>query len=102
MQIKPAKKGNLSDDNKEQKISIKIETQNYNNQSDSQNNIRIKEVPDKVNFGSHSDYSFLEYWSREIVFQLFNYYQMFYFNCNFLKPQSMQKTFDMKFLENYV
>ena len=102
IQIKLAKKGNLSDDNKGQKVDIKRETQNYNNQSDSQNNIRIQGVPDKVNFGSHSDYSFFEYWSREIVFQLFNYHQMFYFNYNFSKPQSMQKTFDMKFLDNYV
>ena len=27
---------------------------------------------------------------------------MFYFNYNFSKPQSMQKTFEMKFLDNYV
>ena len=102
LQIKLAKKGNWSDDNKGQNVAMKRETQNYNNQSDSQNNIRIQGVPDKVNFGSHSDYSFFEYWSREIVFQLFNYHQMFCFNYNFSKPQSMQKTFDMKFLENYV
>ena len=102
IQIKLAKKGNWSDDNKGQNVAMKRETQNYNNQSDSKNNIRIEAVPDKVNFGSHSDYSFFEYWSREIVFQLFNYHQMFYFNYNFSKPQSMQKTFDMKFLDNYV
>ena len=102
IQIELSKKSNLSDDNKGQKCSIKRETKNYNNQSDSQNNIKIQGVPDKVNFGSHSDYSFFEYWSREIVFQLFNYHQMFYFNYNFSKPQNMQKTFDMKFLDNYI
>ena len=59
MQIKLAKKGNLSEDYKRQKVTIKRETQNYNNQSNSQNNIRIQGVPNKVNFGSHSDYSFL-------------------------------------------
>ena len=35
-------------------------------------------------------------------FQLFNYHQMFYFNYNFSKTQSMQKNFDMKFLDNYI
>ena len=74
MQIKPAKKGNLSDDNKGQKVATKREKENYNNQSDSQNYIRIQEVPDKVNFGSQSDYSFFEYWSKEIVFQMVNYH----------------------------
>ena len=100
--IEPTKKGNWSDDNKGKKVAIKGEKQKYNNQSDSQNNIRIEGAPSNLKFGSHSDYSFFEYWSREIVFQLFNYHQMFFFSYKFEKPQEMEKTFDMKFLENYV
>ena len=35
---------------------------------------------EKLRFGQHENFSFFESFSREIIFQIFNYYPMFFFN----------------------
>ena len=53
------KKGSFSEVNKGQKF-LKEDIQNKNNKTDnSSNKMNFKGIPDKVNFGIHSDYSFL-------------------------------------------
>lgn len=98
------KKGSLSDDNKGLKY-LKEDIQNKNNATDnSSSKVDFKGIPCKVNFGSHSEYSFFEYWAREIVFQLFNYHSMYFFSYKFSKPklQKMEKIYDFEILESYI
>ena len=98
------KKGSLSDGNKGLKYS-KEDIQNKNNATDnSSSKVDFKGIPCKVNFGSHSEYSFFEYWAREIVFQLFNYHSMYFFSYKFSKPklEKMEKIYDFEILESYI
>ena len=47
---------------------------------DEKGNNLNNERKDDVKFGQHDNYSFFEVYSRELIFQLFNYHEMFFFN----------------------
>ena len=80
------KKEVLSDNNKiKESLTSSEEGKLANNYTTDEKLSNKESNPDKTNikFGQHSVYSLFEYYARDIIYQLFDYHPMYYYNYKF-------------------
>ena len=97
---------NLSEDNEHIKLSsndevLKVQKSEIET-SEPEEKGEIK-VPKDADFGEHSGASFYEIFAREIIFQIFNYHQLFYFKFKISEDilKINEKNFAITFLKKY-
>ena len=82
-------KSNSNDSHNEENRN---QNKNLINNSSEKNNKR----KEKIKFGQHANYSFFESYSRELIFQLFNYHELYFFNYEVTKGELNKKDEDEK------